>query len=133
MPTIPSATGGKIVIVSGSKELAVGHYSLKKSNKHGGTTGSHTGGWETAGVVVTGGRITAEIFWDTTSGMDPFTLGIDGSWVANLWAGSSGKMWPAVALLTEDLDVGACDQENMLKFTVDAKINSALPSLTAAA
>jgi hypothetical protein len=132
-PVLASAAGGKIVIVTGTKELAVGSYTLSRRNKHGDTTGSHTAGWETALIITKGGEIQAKIFWDTTTGMDPYTLGLDGAWVANLWVGDTGKMHPGVSLLTSDLDEVGCSQDGVVEFDVTAKINATLPALATAA
>jgi hypothetical protein len=65
--------------------------------------------------------------------MDPHTLGLAGAWTGNLWIGNTGKMYPGVSLLTEELAVAGCNQENVVKFTGTAKINAALPAMTTAA
>lgn len=122
-----SGTGGKIIVTSASAaELAVGSYTLTKKNKHGDITSSNTGGWETATIIVRGGSINAKIFWDTTASMNPEALGLDVGFTANLWIGSTGKMYGGVVLLTESLALVGCSQEGVVEFDVEAKINSAL-------
>lgn len=125
---LKSGTGGKIVITSASSaELAVGTYTVTRTNKHDDVTGSHTAGWETFKTVVRGGSITGEIFWDASKTPEDCALDEGDEVTADLHIGSSGKKYAGVKLLMESLALVGCSQDAVVHYTFNAKIN-ALPA-----
>lgn len=122
---LKSGTGGKIVITSASSaELAVGTYTVTRTNKQDEVTGSHTLGWETFQTIVRGGSIQAEIFWDTNKTPEDCSLDEGEEFTADLYIGSSGKKYAGVILLTESLTFVGCSQDAVVHYTLQAKINS---------
>jgi hypothetical protein len=131
-PTLFSATSGRIVILTGGKDLAVGTYTFERTTQLADVGNSLSGGYEKRKRIRKGGRLQAEVFWD--SGAVPEELGIDqgDEFTADLYIGESGKKYAAVPLITDTLAVMGCTQDNVVKYNLTAYANGVIPDPSAA-
>lgn len=128
-----SAVEGRIVITTGTKDLAVGNYTFTRRGTLGETTNSTTAGWETNKKIKRGGDLSASVFWDSTSGYSPEGMGIDmgDAFTCDLFIGDSGFKYATVPFVCETIAIKGCDSNGMVQYDLTAKSNGPLPDPTA--
>lgn len=133
MPIQHSAVEGRIVINTGTKDLAAGNYTFNRRATLGETTNSTTSAWETQKKIKRGGDLSAHVFWDSTGGYSPEGLGIDmgDSFTCDLYIGDSGFKYAAAPFICETIALKGCDNNGVVEYDLTAKSNGALPDPTA--
>lgn len=122
-----SVVEGRIVITSGTVDLAVGSYTLTKRGTLAETTNSTTGGWERHKKVKRGGDLTAKVFWDPAHTPEALNIDIGDEFTCDLYIGDSGQKYAAVPFTCETIALKGCDQNGVAEYDLTAKSNGTIP------
>jgi hypothetical protein len=126
-----SGHGGTIKITGESTDPKVGSWELEKMAVLADTTDASRSGWEHRTKVRKGGRLTAEIFWDSAANAEDLSLDAGDTFEADLKLGDAAYHYADVDFIVETCTVTGCDQQGVVRFRVVAYAQGAIPDPSA--